>query len=289
MSHERLTQEISRQMNSLDPEEIRQINDLQREETEREYNKFKEQFPKGICSLCGSPLFTISATKPCLHWLVRECKFRKKDFELLYPTIGFFQMSTYLRWVANQEKFMRNINDLKEEKSCSKLFERTFRYKHLEWSFSCSHEDFDGHKQGRFSFPHYHFQMRISGQRFIDFGDYHIPFTKEDIIGLIMINKLEAIEDYGVGGVGLQAGISLSPEDIIKYSKPCDDDQATYTVSTVAMFESGITGEEIYEMVQESKRTGKTVASLMQTTSGRVISLVSTAESIPEIQKRKSR
>jgi hypothetical protein len=210
-----MSSSIGQWFKNLSEEEIRKVNEIERKKAEEDYKKFKEAFSRGMCSLCGSPLSTISREKPCLHWLLRQCKFKKKDFKLLYPTISYFQMNAYLRWVANQDVYMKNINDLTDEKNPSKIIETTIKYKHIEWSFSCSQSDFEGHKGSKADFPHYHFQMRIDGRPFIDYTDYHIPFLESDIFNFVLIKNHGAIESYGLGGVGMQSGISLEPEDII--------------------------------------------------------------------------
>lgn len=288
--HEEMDHSIEQWLKTLPEEEIQRVNELERNKAEEDYRQFKEAFNQGMCSLCGSPLKTISMKKPCLHWLLRFCKFKKKDFKILYLTVGYFQMNAYLRWVANQDAFMKNINDLEEEKNPSKIIETTIRYKNIEWSFSCSQGDFEGHDRSQVNFPHYHFQMRINGQSFINYTDFHIPFLESDIFGLLMIKKHDAIESYGVGGVGMQSGISINPEDIIKHSRVCNDEEkAVYHVSTMAEFKNGITGEELGELFEMSKQTGKTITSLLAESGANISSIISPHESVPEIAKRTER
>lgn len=288
--HEEMDRSIERWLKTLPEEEIQRVNELERKKAEEDYRQFKEAFNNGICSLCGSPLKTISREKPCLHWLLRLCKFKKKDFTSLYPTIGYFQMNAYLRWVANQDVFMKNINDLVEEKNSSKIIETTIKYKHIEWSFSCSQGDYEGHEGSQVNFPHYHFQMRINGQQFINYSDFHIPLSESDIFGLLMINKHYAIESYGSGGVGMQSGISLRPEDIVKHSRVCNDEEkAVYHISTMAEFKKGISGEELNELFETSKQTGKTITSLLDERGANITSIISPHESVPEIAKRTER
>jgi len=43
-------------------------------------------------------------------------------------------------------------------------------------AIACAKSDYDGHGNTEESQrPHYHFQMRIDGKRFIDYNDYHLP------------------------------------------------------------------------------------------------------------------
>src|SRR3981081_501576 len=78
-----------------------------------------------------------------------------------------------MRRVANQEAFAKNISDMASE-GAGKLVELTAKYKDFEWAISCAKSDYDGHGNTEESQrPHYHFQMRIDGTRFIDYSDYH--------------------------------------------------------------------------------------------------------------------
>ena len=56
---------------------------------------------------------------------------------------GFNHMQAFLRWVATEEAFAKNINDLADE-GTGKFIELTIKYKTLEWSFSCSESDYHG-------------------------------------------------------------------------------------------------------------------------------------------------
>jgi hypothetical protein len=87
-------------------------------------------------------LKTYSSVSPCLHSLLRRNGFKKKDFQKIYQKWSYFNISTYLRWVANQERFIGNINNLEEEKDPSKKFEYTIWWKNIEWTFSCATNDF---------------------------------------------------------------------------------------------------------------------------------------------------
>ena len=71
--------------------------------------------------------------KPCFHWFTYPKGIKKKYFENYLKTpIGFFQLDTYFRWLANSERPIGNINDLKEEISSTSYIETTYKYKNLE-------------------------------------------------------------------------------------------------------------------------------------------------------------
>jgi hypothetical protein len=274
----------------LTPEVIQEGNRIEQEISEKDYTAFKTAFETGICHICGLPFKTISTERPCVHWLIRECKFRKKDFSLIYEKFDYFRINAFLRWVANKEKFMRNINNLKEEKDPSKLIETTIKYKHIDWSFSCSLEDYKGHIGKQSNFPHYHFQMRINGQQFINFSDYHIPFTEEDLFKLTLIHELGAIESYGTGGAGLDEGFNIDPEYIVKHTKVSENEvDGIYHFSTMAKFRDGISGDKIYQLFEESKKTGRTITQLLIEHGGDVTSIISPHDSLLEISKRSGR
>lgn len=277
-------------INSLSLEEIEEGNRHDIEETEALYKEFKEKFHKGLCSLCNNSLDSYNKESPCLHWMLRRTYIKKKVYKGLFNLVGYFRLNAYLRWVANQDGFMRNINDLKEEKNEAKLIEHTIVYRNLEWSFSCSFEDYKGHENKLCNFPHFHLQMRIDNNQFINFNDFHIPFSENDVFGLEMINNFGAIESYGSGGVGLNEGFNLDPEDIINFSSsPDDENKATYHISTMASFKNSISGEEIIKLYEESKKTGKTLTRLIQEYGGEVSSIITPHESLPEIAKRSGR
>ena len=55
-------------------------------------------------------------SKPCFHWFTYPTGIKKKFFKkYLENPIGFFQLDSYFRWLANTEKPIGNINDLKDE------------------------------------------------------------------------------------------------------------------------------------------------------------------------------
>ena len=110
----------------------------------------------------------------------------------------------FLRWIANTESFGTQINDWSDEIDQSKVFETTIKYKNYEWSFTCSVGDFVGHKSSAVGTnPHFHFQMRINGISFIDYGDYHLRFTQRDLEILnIQQNKTPGIMYKEIFGAG---------------------------------------------------------------------------------------
>lgn len=57
----------------------------------------------------------------CLHWFLKLKGFEKKDIKSVAESYGFFQIQTYLLWVANTNGISKRINDYDEESSKKKL------------------------------------------------------------------------------------------------------------------------------------------------------------------------
>ena len=128
----RVAQSFKDQTDSLSYEESVAHYEQQRENYEREYSDFIKHYGRDECYLCGKPFKTISKSEPCVHWLLRRCKFKKKDFTKITDKYDFYNISAFLRWVANAEAGVRNINNLKEESSERKIFETTIKWKREE-------------------------------------------------------------------------------------------------------------------------------------------------------------
>lgn len=276
----------------MSPEEIEELNRLNNGEHQRQAKAFKEGYVKDICYLCNKPFKTMSKDNPCLHWLLRQCKFKKKDFPLLYQKYGYGNIAAFVRWCANQERHISNINNLESEKADRKMLSYTVRWKNIEWTFDCSKNDFLGHDGTFIDYPHYHFQMRIDGRQFINFNDFHVPFTDQDVF--ILKNSLEQgdwfMHDFGAIGSGMQEAVSIEPELALEHMNNTDEEDATYHLSTIidAVGES-IPGELIDEIKEESIKTGKSMAFIAKEKLkgiANVRTVITPADSIPDIASR---
>ena len=277
----------------MSPEEIDENNRQNDEEHQRQAKAFKEGYKIGICYLCNKPFKTISHDNPCLHWLLRRCKFKKKDFPKIYEKYSYGNIASFIRWSANQERLLSNINDLEDEKSDRKIISYTVKWKNIEWTFDCSKNDFSGHENTSINYPHYHFQMRIDGRQFINFNDFHVPFTDYDVF--VLQTSIEQGDwfkhSFGAIGSGMQDAVSVSLDKILEHSSPTENvEEATYHFSTIIDASSNpISGEEIYEMQQEAERTGKSFALIAQQrlkNRAQVQTMISPADSIPDIASR---
>lgn len=286
------TQKIRKFFESMSPEELEEVNRLNHQEHIKQAAAFKESYKKGECYLCGKPFKTISKNNPCIHWLLRQCKFKKKDFPKVYEKYGYVNIASFLRWCANQERFQSNINDLEEEKPNRKVISYTVKWKNIEWTFDCTRNDFRGHDGKHHNYPHYHFQMRIDGRRFINFNDFHIPFTEHDLFNLkLHIEQGDFFKhNFGSIGSGMQEAISIDPELALEHMSSAEEDDASFHLSTmIEAIDKPIPSELIEEIRKEALETGRPMAVVAkEKLSGiaSVTTLVSPAGSIPDIASR---
>lgn len=278
-------------LQNLSEEQIVEINERQHQEHLRQVKAFKEGYTKQNCYLCGKDFKTISKDQPCLHWLLRICKFKKNDFKLLYEKFGYHNIAAFLRWCANEEKLLSNINDLESERSSRKILSSTIKWKNIEWTFDCSENDAIGHKGKHIEYPHYHFQMRIDGRPFINFNEFHIPFSKEDLEILKLRDNSRVVQNFGVAGSGMQDALSVDPDKVIELASPSENEEdATYHFSTIVdMSDDPISGEELYEIQMEAKKSGKSFTYMLNKRLGdraKIQTVISPADSIPDIAIR---
>ena len=150
-----------------------------------------------------------------------------------------------------------------------KVLELTIRYKTLEWSFSCAPSDYEGHQTSQHAkHSHYHFQMRIDQRPFINFSDFHLPFTEGDILSIEAKRKLpEMVKHKFPHGEGMSDVLNDTTVDAIvgQSTRADDDEDAQLHLDTIVMADEGTTirGEDLYDLIQEAKAKGVTVAGLM--------------------------
>lgn len=236
---------------------------------QHEFERFVDCYSRDECYLCKKPFKSFSAQSPCLHWLLKPKGFKKKHFPAIFEKYGFFQSQSFLRWIANQAGFARNINDLAEEGS-GKMFEVTIKFRHIDWAFSCAEGDYEGHISSGVPKhpPHFHFQMRLDGRSFIRYNDFHIPFSEMDLITIeAMKAEPDIVKQRFSFGEGMNDVLTEDAVDeIINAVIPGDaSEEAPFKIDTLVMAEEGksISGEDVYNLIQEAKEKGVTAASLM--------------------------
>lgn len=294
-------QNFKQQTKKLSKEQALEHFYSQQKRYEAEYSDFFEHYKKESCYLCKKSFNSISKSDPCLHWLLRRCKFKKKDFTMIAEKFDFYSISAYLRWVANIEGGIKSINNLKEESSDRKIFEATIKWKNIEWTLDCSKNDLLGHKETKTDFPHWHFQMRIDGQQFINFNDFHIKFSMNDLLKIELSNDASSgfYHTFGPAGDGMQEHMDQLMENPDKYLEEAmytadQNEGSVHLQSHVTAPESGISGEQINQVLEMSQLTGKTLAFcirkvLEHETGVSIVTIASPSDGVPEIAKRTPR
>lgn len=272
-------------MKSFPQEEIDRVNAMQRKEAADQHAAFQEAFKVGRCIFCGEALTSFDRAKPCRHWLLKPEGVRKEHIQEICRLFSWGILENYLRWVANEEKFAQNINDLSDE-GTGTLLELTIKYKTLEWSFSCSENDLKGHEGGgeHSKKPHFHFQMYVDGKPLVRYNDYHLPISEADARFLeFMRANPGKVKRRIFGGTGMDEVFDTSSlDDIVRAGRSAkdEDDAATapFKLDSFVVAEPGtsISGEDIARLAEEAEAEGVTLSSkLSQLKNVRVQTIIS--------------
>lgn len=283
--------QYSKFIESMPQEQKNKLTQQTFEQHEEEHQRFKEAYDKDECYLCGKNFKTHSSKNPCLHWLLRRCKFKKKDFPLLTQKYDYHQINMYLRWVANAEYYQKNINDMKDERSEKKVFQTTIRWKNIEWSFECSENDFKGHS-GAINYPHYHFQMMVDKRIFINYNGFHNRFSQQDLSYLYAIYYDGFKPVYGVNGSGMEDAMSMNPEDLLErfsIGEVGEENDGAFHTQSIISNPDGIDVDLIQDLIDESRRTKKSFTNMLHeklSDDTKVATVITPSERVPEIAKR---
>jgi hypothetical protein len=272
---------------------LKEIGDQDHKRAESEYREFKTALEQGLCSYCGQPLKYFLSDRPCIHWLLNPKGFKKKFFPLLYAQRGFHQIEAYLRWLANTEVPIKNINDLALEKNPSKIIELTIKYKNLEWSFSCSRGDYKGHENKHDGqMPHFHFQMKCNGRVIINYSGFHIPFNDYDkFVFAVKRGNIDTLRYSHSRGSGMQSFIEqISPERLLEGMKRTGNDKkGEFHLYTDIEADPGttISGDDIADLIKESNETGEPISKLVRKLkNARITTTITPGPAIPKIAGR---
>lgn len=267
MTHsERTAQALAARIASLTEEERIALNTDQIAESERQHTDFHKAFVQGRCSICEGGLDTFDEKKPCLHWFLRPAGVKKKHYPAVAKLFGMMSIQSWMRWVANEGGWAKNIADTADD---DHVVQVTARYSDYEWSISCGKTDFAGHAGKESSFPHYHLQMSIRGRPFISYNDFHFRIHEDE---------LTIMKAMAAAGVKSKFVFGESFDDLMSVVEPAwvihnpiegdpDPDSAPFSLNTVIYADEGTTmsGEDIYNMIQNAKRDGVTLASRAHT------------------------
>ena len=256
---------------SIPQEEIDRKNREQLEENERVYNEFKDSLKTGICFLCGGKMDSFDEDTPCFHWFLYPKGIKKKHFEAyLKNQIGFFQLDSYFRWLANSERPIGNINDLKDELSKTSYLETTYKYKNIEWSFSVGHTDKEGHENAAVgAMPHYHIQMKVDNRIFLRFNDFHIPFSDSDLFSMEVLEQAPDLVElghsygHGMGVLEDEENLKLIDNGMITTDN-FEDGIFNRQTFIMAKPDQPIPGELISRAMEENSRTKEPIGRIMQ-------------------------
>lgn len=280
---------------SIPQEEVDRQTRLQAENNASVYKEFTDGLKIGKCFLCSGQMNSFEEGRPCFHWFTYPTGIKKKPFEsYLKNAIGFFQLDSYFRWLANTEKPIANINDLKDETSSTSYIETTYKYKNIEWAFSIGHTDKEGHPNAQVgSIPHYHIQMKVDDRIFLKFNDFHIPFSDGDLFTISMLDqapdKVKLGHSYGHGIGILEDEENL---DLIDDAMTITDDieNAPFNRQTLIEAPEGqtISGEIIQQAIEESKRTKKPIGKILQRllSDAKITTILTPGDGIPKMTKR---
>lgn len=280
-------------MSRLTPEEARKINEANHEKNARDFEQFKKDLASGICWVCKDKLASFDESSPCQHWLLKPEGFRKKHFKILFNACTYDKLEGFLRWYSNAHSPFQGINDLKEEHDGSKLRAMTIKHGTLEWSFSFAQGCLEG-KDGKHG-PHYHFQMRVNEKPFFDYGNYHIRLSEYELwlldIDLDKNPDFKRIDTHGMGMEGVFSDVE--PEALLNGMRTTDDmDKATFHLQTMIEAEPGktISGDDIADLIEESKRTGIPLARLVKRLQGvKTRVFIEPGEGVPKPAQRKKK
>lgn len=278
-------------LQSLSLEQIEEGNRRDHAEHERQAAEFRNAYVNGRCYLCGEVFDQMRASHPCSHWLLRRGHFKKKDFLKIAERYDYHNIAAFLRWCANEESLLRNINDLESERSERKIISYTVKWKNIEWTFDCTENDMRGHGVGSSSHSHYHFQMRVDGRQFINFNDFHVPLSERDLFNLSLRDEPRFHQSFGAAGSGMQEAVSVDPNLVLEHTEPTtNEDEAAYHFSTtIEAIDKPLSGDEIRDIFQEAKRINRSFAYVAkQRLQGRahIQTVVSPADGVPDIAKR---
>jgi hypothetical protein len=233
--------------------------------------------------------------KPCFHWFTYPTGIKKKQFEKYLETpIGFFRIDSYLRWLANSERPIGNINDLKHETSSTSFLETTYRYKKIEWALSIGHTDKEGHQNAKVgAVPHYHIQMKVDDRIFLKFNDFHIPFSDEDLFNLELMEqagdkvKFDHAFGHGMGMIEDDKNLEIIDDEMTIKD---DIDNATFNRQTLiqAPEEQKISGKLVQQAIEESNRTKEPIGKILKRlmTDGKITTIISPGDGVPKMTKR---
>ncbi|WP_312145333.1 hypothetical protein [Brevundimonas sp.] len=272
---DQIAQKIADRLGSMSEEERVHHNASQIAESERQHAHFKAAFDQGCCYICEADLTTFVETAPCLHWFLRPPGVKKRHYPAVAEKFGMMAIQSWVRWVANEDGWARNIADTTDEHH---IVQVTARYGDYAWSISCGKTDFAGHTGKNSNFPHYHLQMSIKDRPFISYNDFHFRIH-DDELSILKAMEATGVKSKFVNGESFDDVLAtIDPQWVVDLpvDRTADPQRAAFNLQTILIADEGttISGEAIYDMFQQAKRDGVSFASRAQTiphSSGRTL------------------
>jgi len=139
--------------------------------------------------------------------------------------------------------------------------------------------------------------VRINKKPFIDYSDFHIPFTEEDLFYLpVFLGKVKKAKYTNNYGVGMQEMIdTIEPETLLNTMIKADNEaDGVYNIQTFIKAESGktLSGDELVELYKKSKELNIPVARLVKELKnvGSIRTIISPGPRVPDqAGRRKNR
>lgn len=284
---------IRKYLQEIPKEEIIKHNEMEIERAEKDFIAFKEHLSNGLCYYCKKNIDTFDLNTPCFHWLLRPKGLKKKYIiEFLSKAMfDYFQISSYLRWLANTELWFAHIKD--GEKEMGYLFQITIKYRNIEWSLSSAMSDYNGHTGTNCGFPHYHLQMLIDNQIFIKFGELHIPFTQDDLFTIRAQIEAPDLFEYREGfGASIENVMEeLSGQELLDTLRTAPDEskEAVHITSVIQSNDKPIPGDVIQGMIDEHRKTGIPLSKLFQKLDVSMSTIISPGKAVPNQKTRPPR
>lgn len=274
----------------MDDDEIEVFNKENMEENRKDYEAFKKDLEQGICWLCKKEFTYCDLRYPCQHWLLLPDKLRKKHLKNLFAKYTYDQLEGFLRWYVNAHAHGRHINDLREEHDKNIARGITIKFNGIEWAMQFGKNCIEG-KHGSVG-PHYHMQIRKDGNIFHSFSDNHIKLSDYELWKLnIDLGKDPMIKRIDSVGAGIQDILdNFDKEELLARMKPTlENEEAQFHIQSLVVAEKGhtISGDEIADLIEESKRTGKPMHQLLKKLSNaKTTVIVTPGPAIPPAAKR---
>jgi len=252
--------------------------DKQHKEANEFHNKFVRLHKRGKCALCNHSESSVIDSQPCLHWLLLPDGIRKSQLvRYLNGEVSLQRLESYLRWIANTENFISNVNDLNMDKQNDAIINITIRYKDLEWSLYMSQSDYDGHDDKHSgASPHYHVQILRCNLPYLDFSQSHVKLSDEDLFNMELEKQNAGLfridhTTYGEGFSELERFDDSTVQHLDAILKTTDNpSEATINRTTIiqSSIDNPITDEMIREAISTNKETHEPIGRILERMAG---------------------